>query len=209
MVKVKYESFGSMTNNCFIITDIAANKSALVDCPEDSRKMLDFISGFDLEYILLTHGHFDHIEGVKTVKALTGAKVVITKEDEGMLSSSRLSLAAFSGAVQNNTTADIIVKDNDVIKLGESEIKVLATPGHTSGSVCYMVDDHLFTGDTLFCCSLGRTDFPTGNPAQMVQSLKRLDALEGDYKVYPGHDELTTLDFERKNNIDFRLLINI
>lgn len=209
MVDVKSASFGSMTNNCFIITDKATNKSALVDCSEPSDKMKEFIKGYDLEYILLTHGHFDHIEGVKMINELTGAKVVISKEDEGMLSSEVLSLAAFSGANQYNTSADIIVKDNDVIMLGDSEIKVLATPGHTSGSVCYMVDRNLFTGDTLFCCSLGRTDFPTGNPAQMVKSLKRLDSLEGDYNVYPGHDELTTLEYERKNNIDFRLLINI
>lgn len=91
--------------------------------------MMNFIEGANLEYILLTHGHFDHIGGVKAVKAKTGAKVVISKEDEPMLTSSKLSLAAFCGGVQNNTEADILIFDGDVITLGESEIKAIATQG--------------------------------------------------------------------------------
>lgn len=200
MVNVKAASFGSMDNNCFLITDCATGKSALVDCTEDSEKMRNFISGADLEYILLTHGHFDHISGVKAVKELTGARVVISASDEPMLSSSKKSLAAFCGAQHSNTTADITVSDGDKITLGESVITVMATPGHTKGSVCYLCENNIFTGDTLFFCSCGRTDFPGGSESEMYESLQRLAALDGNLTVYTGHNELSALDFERKNN---------
>lgn len=199
-MKVISEKFGSMDNNCSLIIDEKTNQSALVDCNEFSQKMIDMIGDTELKYILLTHGHFDHIIGVKGVKERYGAKVVISKEDEPMLNSAKLSLAAFCDAPQNNVDADVIVKDGDEITLGETKIKVMATPGHTSGSVCYIAENCIFSGDTLFYCSCGRTDFPSGSPEQMMSSLQKLKALDGDYKVYTGHNNLTTLDFERKNN---------
>lgn len=199
-MKVISEKFGSMDNNCCLIIDEKTNQSALVDCNEFSQKMIDMIGDTDLKYIFLTHGHFDHIIGVKSVKEKYGAQVVISKEDEPMLNSSKLSLAVFCNAPQNNVDADIIVKDGDEITLGEIKIKVMATPGHTLGSVCYIAENCIFSGDTLFYCSCGRTDFPSGSPEQMMSSLQKLKALDGDYKVYTGHNNLTTLDFERKNN---------
>lgn len=199
-MKVISEKFGSMDNNCSLIIDEKTNQSALVDCNEFSQKMIDMIGDTELKYILLTHGHFDHIIGVKSVKEKYGAQVVISKEDEPMLNSSKLSLAVFCNAPQNNVDADIIVKDGDEIALGEIKIKVMATPGHTSGSVCYIAENCIFSGDTLFYCSCGRTDFPSGSHEQMMSSLQKLKALDGDYKVYTGHNNLTTLDFERKNN---------
>lgn len=200
MINVKSVLLGEIANNCYLITDTETNKSALVDCTESSAKMLDFIGDADLEYIFLTHGHFDHIGGVKEIKEKFGAKVVISRQDEPMLSSGKLSLAAFCGGVQNNTNADILVEDGDVIELGKTSIRVMATPGHTKGGVCYIVDDCIFTGDTLFFCSCGRTDFPGGSFDEIKQSLNRLAELKGDYKLYPGHDRVSTLDFERKNN---------
>lgn len=200
MLSVKSAVFGGLQNNCYLITDKDTNKSALVDCTEFSDRMLDFIGNADLEYILLTHGHFDHIGGVSEISERFNAKVVISSIDAPMLSSSKLSLAAFCGAVHNNSSADITVEDNDVIELGNSEIYVISTPGHTSGSVCYMCDDNLFTGDTMFFCSCGKTDFPTGSPVDMQKSLNKLASLNGDYKIFAGHDRQSTLNFERKNN---------
>ncbi len=199
-MKVISEKFGSMDNNCSLIIDEKTNQSALVDCNEFSQKMIDMIGDTDLKYILLTHGHFDHIIGARDTKTKYGAKVVISSEDESMLSSSKLSLAAFCNAPQNDVEADIIVSDGDEITLGDIVIKVMSTPGHTLGSVCYIAENCIFSGDTLFYCSCGRTDFPSGSPEQMMSSLQKLKALDGDYKVYTGHNNLTTLDFERKNN---------
>ena len=199
-MKVISEKFGSMDNNCSLIIDEKTNQSALVDCNEFSQKMIDMIGDTDLKYILLTHGHFDHIIGARDTKAKYGAKVVISSEDKPMLSSSKLSLAAFCNAPQNDVEADIVIADGDEITLGDTVIKVMSTPGHTLGSVCYIAENSIFSGDTLFYCSCGRTDFPSGSPEQMMSSLQKLKALDGDYKVYTGHNNLTTLDFERKNN---------
>jgi len=117
-MNVKSILSGELGNNCYLITDEATGKAALVDCTSADAAMRSFIGDADLEYILLTHGHFDHIGGVKEIQESTGAKVVISSEDAPMLSSGRHSLAAFCGARQNNTTADILVKDGDVITLG-------------------------------------------------------------------------------------------
>ncbi|MDE6723040.1 MAG: MBL fold metallo-hydrolase [Eubacterium sp.] len=200
MINVKSVCLGELGNNCYLLTDEESGKSALVDCTDASDKMLSFLENADLEYILLTHGHYDHIGGVKEIKERFKAKVVISEADADMLSSSRLSLAVFCGGVHHDTNAELLVKDGNVITLGKTDIKVMATPGHTKGGVCYIADDVIFTGDTLFCCSCGRTDFPGGSFSEIKDSLQRLASLDKNYKIYPGHEEFSTLDFEKQNN---------
>ncbi|MCC8016897.1 MAG: MBL fold metallo-hydrolase [Clostridiales bacterium] len=200
MLNIKSIVLGELGNNCYLITDSQSKKSALVDCTDSSQKMIDFIGDADLEYILLTHGHFDHIGGVKRIKDKYGAKIVISEEDAPMLSSPKLSLAVFCGASQENTRADILVGEGSEIFLGNTKIKVISTPGHTKGGVCYLTDEAVFTGDTLFFCSCGRTDFPGGSAGEIMKSLHRLSKLDPKLKVYPGHDRFTTLAFEKQNN---------
>lgn len=199
-MKVKQEVFNPLANNCYLIIDEESNKSALVDCSEWSKKMEALIGDTKLEYILLTHGHFDHIGGVKAVRDRYGAKVAISKEDAPMLENPMLSMAAFQYAKQESVKPDIIVKEGDVLQLGGIKIDVISTPGHTKGGVCYIAEDCLFTGDTLFRRSCGRTDFMGGDENEMLESLRRLKGLDGDYKVYAGHEGNSTLEFERKNN---------
>ena len=199
-MKVKRGVFPPLSNNCYLIVDENTNESALVDCSAFNDNMKALIGDTDLKYILLTHGHFDHTSGVKEVMERYGAKLAISEEDAKMLKSAVHSLAAISRVPFDKTEPDLILKDGDVITLGSIEIKVIATPGHTKGGLCFLAENALFTGDTLFCMSCGRTDFPGGSGAEMLESLRKLAALEGDYDVYPGHEDVTTLDFERKNN---------
>lgn len=200
MTQIKSITLGELGNNCYLITDQASGLSALVDCTDDSKEMRDFIGSAKLEYILLTHGHFDHIGGVAAISRDYGAKVVISAQDASMLSSGKASLSAFFGIKQDKITPDLTVSEGSSLMLGETQIKVLATPGHTKGGVCYLLKDCIFTGDTLFFCSCGRTDFPGGSSKEIMQSLKRLAALEDSLKVYPGHDRTSTIAFEKANN---------
>lgn len=200
MTQIKSITLGELGNNCYLITDQASGLSALVDCTDDSKEMRDFIGSAKLEYILLTHGHFDHIGGVAAISRDYGAKVVISAQDASMLSSGKASLSAFFGIKQDKITPDLTVSEGSSLMLGETQIKVLATPGHTKGGVCYLLNDCIFTGDTLFFCSCGRTDFPGGSSKEIMQSLKRLAMLEDSLKVYPGHDRTSTIAFEKANN---------
>lgn len=200
MTQIKSITLGELGNNCYLITDQASGLSALVDCTDDSKEMRDFIGSAKLEYILLTHGHFDHIGGVAAISRDYGAKVVISAQDASMLSSGKASLSAFFGIKQDKITPDLTVSEGSSLMLGETQIKVLATPGHTKGGVCYLLKNCIFTGDTLFFCSCGRTDFPGGSSKEIMQSLKRLATLEDSLKVYPGHDRTSTIAFEKANN---------
>lgn len=151
-----------------------------------------------LKAILLTHGHFDHIVGVEGVRKSTGAEVYIAKGDEEMLINPKNGLATWGGKKIPPVTA--YRNTEKTLNIAGIDIEVISTPGHTNGSVTYKIESVLFTGDTLFRGSIGRTDLPGGNSQILENSLETLKNLDGDYKICPGHNYITTLQYERENN---------
>ena len=202
MLLVDTLALGAYQTNCYLVRAEGSTGCCVLDPGDQPETVFRALKARNLtvDAVLLTHGHFDHIGGVAAVKAATGAKVVISAEDAPMLTSSRKSLAAFSFLSQAPAQADILVQDGDTVTLGNTAFTVLATPGHTPGGVCYITEHCIFSGDTLFFCSCGRTDFPAGSSREIMDSLQKLAALPGDYTVYPGHDRFSTLNFERQHN---------
>lgn len=208
MIKVKTLTVGMLATNCCIATDEATGYTAVIDPGEFTPsldKALSEIGYENIKYILLTHGHFDHIGGTKNILEKTGnkAEIAIGEKDVPLLSDSTNNLSLYFCFEKDPITdipCNIALHDGDAITLGESILKVMHTPGHTAGSICFIGEGVIFSGDTLFFCSHGRTDFPTGSDAQMKESLIRLTSIKGNYTVYPGHNDSTTLEYERKNN---------
>ncbi len=194
---------GPIQANTHILTDTATGKIAVVDAGDCPDALKSRLAGKDVQYILLTHGHFDHILGVAALKAFTGAEVCIHALDADCLTDEDKSLGSWECAGQQiPVSPDRLLKDGDEITLGETTLHVLHTPGHTKGGVCYADCENriLFTGDTLFCLTAGRTDFPGGSDEELLASLIRLRNLDGDFTVYTGHNRATTLEHERVRN---------
>lgn len=198
----KLWGLSSYAANCYaVISDM--NNAALIDAPCNAERILSELasSGASLKMILLTHGHFDHIMAVPELVKKTNAKVYISINDADKLRSSEMSVADYFG-IKGFVPfyGEKTVKDGDKLTLDEISFEVIHTPGHTSGCVCYKTEDIIFTGDTLFQMSVGRCDMPDGDWDALQDSLKKLSAISGNYKLYPGHGETTELDFERKYN---------
>ena len=203
MLKLKLYTPPTFAANCYILKDEESGEALVVDpgvCDSRFEAMLRETGISKLRYILLTHGHFDHIFGVSELKKNFGGDIVIHEADAECLGNEKASLAYYFREGQNRDKADITVSDGDELAFGKYTIEVMHTPGHTPGCVCYIIEDMMFSGDTLFKGSIGRTDFPHSDVKQMIASLRKLVAIEGDYNVYPGHEGATTLLREKKFN---------
>lgn len=183
--------------NSYLLT--ADGKRAVAIDPAQPR-ILDEAKklGLEVRYVLLTHGHYDHIGGCAALQA-AGAKVGCL-ETEKPLVFGKDNLAEKHGLIVPPFTIDFTLKDGETFRSCGIELKVIATPGHTAGGACYLALGKLFTGDTLFKGTVGRTDLPTGDASALQESVKKLYALSGDCIVFAGHGEETTLEYERKNN---------
>ena len=181
---------------------VAENAYCLVDPGGEGNDLIRSIRsmGGNVSHVILTHGHYDHICFAKQLADKFGAKIVTGKHNNEFLSNTDYNGTARHGIPFTPFSADILLEDGEVFRLGETEIKYLYTPGHTSGCGVYIFDDVIISGDTLFCESYGRTDLPTGDDGNMIASLKKLKELEGDYHVIPGHGPMTTLEHERRWN---------
>lgn len=194
---------GALENNNYLLIDVESKEAVLFDgsaYTDELEKTLQEY-GATLKYLLLTHGHFDHILGANDIKKKFGCNILINKEDEVLYNSVNSYVAQFGLGNVELPKIDGYVEDNQVIKFGEHEIKVITTPGHTLGGVCYLVDDMLFSGDTLFYECVGRTDLPGGSFEQLVKNIKeKLFTLDKHIKVYPGHGYTSTIGHEVVNN---------
>mgnify|MGYP003295130814 CR=1 FL=1 len=199
IIRISPRGFGA---NTYVITQ--DNKEAIVIDPAQRRVEGELLKlGLTAKYVLLTHCHFDHVGGVTPLQE-AGAKVLCSELEKPLVGTSADLFDAF-GAPRDNFRVDETLCDNETRTLCGISVQTIVTPGHTAGGACYLITDtdgerYLFTGDTLFLGSIGRTDFPTGSIAQLRESLRKLASLDGDMAVYPGHEEETTLEKERKTN---------
>lgn len=194
-MEIKTFEAGPLSANNYLLTD--NGEAVLIDCSEYKPEILE---GVNLKYIILTHGHFDHVLGVNQTKKATGATVLIHKNDVERMEETTAIMNTFGLMGVDTPLADQFINDGDTIEFGNVKIKCIHTPGHTEGSMCYLIDDNLFSGDTLFKDFYGRCDLPGGNFDKIVESIKNLFTLNENIKVFSGHGEETTIGYEKKYN---------
>ena len=200
---IKTISVGQLETNCYVVTDETSLDCAVIDPGDESNTILDYLEQNRLRCraVLLTHGHFDHVGAVEALAEETGAKVYLNREDDA---ETRRDLHFPLHLPENGE----YYADGDRVEIGSLRFEVIGTPGHTPGGVTLRCQDALFTGDTLFRGSCGRTDLPGGDTEELLRSLKRICSLEGDFEVYPGHMDCSTLARERLFNYYCRLAAN-
>lgn len=201
-MKIKSLVVGPVAANCYILSD-ATGEGAVIDPCGDAAAILDYIKQekIKVKVILNTHGHSDHIAANDEVRDATGAPLYIHPADMNMLIDPRANLSVFMGEAVTSRPAEYRLEEGDTVRFGTSELKVLHTPGHSPGGVCLIGDGVVFSGDTLFAESVGRTDFPGGSTEQLIQEIKeKLMPLPDDTLVYPGHGPATTIGWERQYN---------
>lgn len=198
-MKIKTLVVGELGTNCYLVSDDSGT-TAIIDPGDDYEMICDALEGLNPTTILLTHGHFDHTGAVNALKRKYGCEVVISALDEEMLDDDTKNAAFLMNMSTTPIKAEKLVGDGNIVEVGDLKFEVIATAGHTKGSVTYKIEDKLFTGDTLFKGTVGRCDLYGGNPVRLIRSLRKLAELEGDYEVFAGHDRKTTLEFERQTN---------
>ncbi len=203
-IKIGRMVLGSMQTNCYFLYREETKKAVVIDPADKGAQIYNALTqnGFEVEAILLTHAHFDHIMGTKDLKKAAGVKIYAPEEERVLCESTRKNLSEWGGT-PFTLEPDVYVRDGEELVFDEIHMKVIATPGHTIGSCCYYVEKAgiLISGDTLFYESTGRTDFPTGSMSTLVYSIKeKLFVLPEETTVYPGHGDSTTIEHEKKYN---------
>lgn len=191
---------GMLAENCYLLLDEASGEAAVIDPGFVNDRLLGEIAKYKVRWILLTHGHFDHIEGVDRLRALTGAPSAAFRTEGAFAAdpAQNGSLLMFGRPIA--CTVDRLLEDGETIHVGAVPVQVLHTPGHTAGGCCYVAPEAVFTGDTLMGYSVGRCDLPTGDEAALAVSLQKIAALPGDPAICGGHGPVTRLSEEKRRN---------
>jgi glyoxylase-like metal-dependent hydrolase (beta-lactamase superfamily II) len=204
-MRIKEFAVSPYWTNCYVVyTD--ARDAILVDPggPMDDARAFIAENGLDLKWVLITHGHADHISGTSEIRSLASEGVAIHEKDAPYLGDSRKNFSASFGNALSVAPADRLLADGDVIEVGTMRVRVIFTPGHTPGGCCFYITDGaqelLVSGDTLFARSVGRTDLPGGDEETLYKSLEKLSPLPDSLAVYPGHGPDTTIGEERRLN---------
>ena len=196
---IKTVTGGPLDVNTYVVGASGSNQCVLIDPGAEYAAVNGAVCGREVKAVLLTHAHFDHMLYARPWLK-DGVKLYVHKLDAPALADPSLNLSGVVGAQLTLPDADVLLEEGDCVEEADIRFDVLHTPGHTPGSVCYRAGDVLFTGDTLFRHECGRCDLEGGDFSAMLRSLKRLSELEGDYKVLPGHEGISTLDEERAAN---------
>ena len=195
---------GPIQTNCYVVHQEGNSQCVVIDPGEEAAKIADFLKrkGLECKGILLTHGHFDHITGVAELAAATRAKTYAYEDEKDLMMDPALNGSSLMG-YEVALEPEVLLKDRQNLEIAGMRFQVIHTPGHTQGGVCYYIEEEkaLFSGDTLFCQSVGRTDFPTGKSSTLIHSIQdKLMPLPDDTMVYTGHEDMTTIGMERKYN---------
>ena len=207
-MRLQHFVLGELGVNTYLLWEETTRETVCLDPGGPPAEILPVLTGekLKLKYILLTHGHYDHIAGVNELKAKTGALVAAHVAEAGLLANPALNLSTMFGT-EVVVKADQLLNDGDLLALGPQFLTVTHTPGHTPGSIILTASGLMFSGDTLFAGSVGRTDFPGGDPAALSNSLHKLLALPGETRVFPGHGPATLLSREKEENPFLRQLV--
>ena len=200
---IKQLSVGPIQANCFILGCEKTKEAAVIDPGDEADRILLTLaeSKLSVKYIINTHGHFDHVGANKRLKEVTGADLMIHKEDVPMLEQLTATAGSFGLSAENSPGPDKLLEDGETITFGEITLQVIHTPGHSRGGVSLYTDGALFVGDTLFAGSIGRTDLPGGDYSVLIASIQnKLFPLGDDVTVYTGHGPETTIGHEKRTN---------
>jgi len=204
---LKRFTFGMYLTNCYVLGCEETKEATVIDPGFDkdreAKEILNFIeqNGLHVKYIVNTHGHADHTAGNGIIKKATGAPILIHEDDAIMLTPVAKTFSRVFGLRVTSPPADKALRDGDVIQVGRVKLVVLHTPGHSRGGISLLGEDFVFSGDTLFAGSIGRTDFPGASFEEIIHSIKtKLMTLPDHFKVYPGHGPVTTISSEKKHN---------